>query len=51
MLSLEGASKGVIVTWGIEELSSLFGEGSELSEAVETMEILDFLVTKLGSLP
>ena len=49
----KGASTGgtgVIVTSGVEDCSSLFGEDSKLSDAVETREILEPLLRKLGSL-
>ena len=41
---------GVMVTSGFEDCSSLFGEDSKLSDAVETREILEPLLRKLGSL-
>ena len=41
---------GLMVTSGSAEVSSLLGEDSKLSDAVETTDILEPLLRKLGSL-
>ena len=41
---------GVMETFGVEVLGNLTGDDSKLPEVVETREILDPLLWKLGSL-